>query len=468
MSEDLPSREYLQLGVEYREAGSGPFRGYYKAGRPPEDPELTRVGPGTPGGEYFRRFWIPVAMTQEVKDLPLRLRILGEDLVLFRDKSGRYGLLHLHCSHRNASLEFGVIEKQGIRCCYHGWLYDVDGTILERPAERERSPRGLCHGAYPVVEYKGLMFAYMGPPDQKPDFPRYDTTMLPDVELVPYSIHYPCNWLQIAENTMDPWHTVFLHARVTDIHFGDTWGIAPLTEFHTKGDRVWATLTYRVDDKIWVRSQETISPSFSQVGAWWETGREEKYFKRASITKWTIPHDDENCMIISWRSFGPGIDPEGHGNRDECGKNKVDFPGQTGVEPYEYRQRHPNDYEAQVSQGPINSHAAENLASTDKGVAYLRRKLRREIRAVQAGEPVPPPVRVGDEWLTHVQDTVLPIPQRPSMDDEKLLKQVTDAVMEVLFRADTLSGEERREFVVRELKKIKCDTRFVSKSEHGN
>lgn len=260
---------------------------------------------------------------------------------------------------------------------------------------------------------------------------------------------------------MDPWHTVFLHARVTDIHFGDTWGIAPVTEFYEKLHKIYATLTYRIEDKIWVRSQETISPSFSQVGAWWETGREEKYFKRASITKWTIPHDNENCMIIAWRSFGPGIDPEGHGDRSMVGKNSVDFPGQTGQEPYEYRQRHPNDYEAQVSQGPINSHAAENLGSTDKGVAYLRRKLRRAIRAIQAGEKLPEPERSGDEFLTHTHDTVLPIPVHPS-DDEKLLRSVTDAVMEIVFEGDTLGGNERASFIETKLRTLKNDPRFTA------
>ena len=134
----------------------------------------------------------------------------------------------------------------------------------------------------------------------------------------------------------------------------------------------------------------------------------------------------------------------------------------TGVEPYEYRQRHPNDYEAQVSQGPINSHAAENLSFTDKGVAYLRRKVRSAIRDIQSGRPLPEATRVDDEWLTHVQDTVLPIPPRADMDDEELLRQVTDAVMDVVFRGDTLSGQARHDFIVGELQKIKHDARFVA------
>jgi len=466
LSDDLPTPDYIDTARSYRSSKQITFGGYHKAKRPPEDTELTHVGPGTPCGEFFRRYWIPVAMTEQVTDVPHRVRILGEDLVLFKDKAGRYGLLHLHCSHRNASLEFGVIENKGLRCCYHGWLYDVDGTILEMPAQSAQSRKKLCHGAYPVEEYLGLLFAYMGPPELKPDFPKWDTTQLDGVEMVPYFINYPCNWLQICENTMDPWHTVFLHARVTDIHFGDTWGIAPVTEFYERNHKIYATLTYRIDDMIWVRTQETISPSFSQVGAWWETGREEKYFKRASITKWTIPHDDENCMIIAWRSFGPNIDPEGHGKREEVGVNTVDFPGQTGAEPYEYRQRHPNDYEAQVSQGAINSHAAENLGSTDKGVAYLRRKLRRGIRAVQSGNPLPESERAGEEFLTHVQDTVLPIPPHPA-DDEQFLKDVTDAVMDVVFQGDSLGGSKRSDFIVEELKKIKYDPRFFHKNHNA-
>jgi len=260
---------------------------------------------------------------------------------------------------------------------------------------------------------------------------------------------------------MDPFHTVFLHARVTDVHFGSTWGIMPEVVFHRKEEKIYATLTYRIDDMIWVRSQETILPSFSQVGAFWEEGKDEKYFVRASITKWTIPHDDENCMIISWRSFGPGIDPEGiHGDRSLCGKQSVDFEGQTGVESYEYRQRHPNDFEAQVYQGKINAHAAENLGTTDMGIAYLRRSLRKQIRAVQEGQDPAPLTKVGDEWMTHVQDTVVPIAQKPGIDDSVLMKQVTDAVMEVVFAGDAYQGQQRIDFIRNGLEKVKSDERF--------
>ncbi len=154
-----------------------PYGAYLHNEVPSEDAELTHVGPGTPGGEWFRRFWHPVAISDELKDLPVAVRILGEDLVVFRDRSGQVGLLELHCSHRGTSLEFGQIEERGIRCCYHAWLYDVDGKILETPGEPAESTLKdrLCHGAYPTHEYNGLVFAYMGPPEKRPEFPVFDT-----------------------------------------------------------------------------------------------------------------------------------------------------------------------------------------------------------------------------------------------------------------------------------------------------
>ena len=113
----------------------GPFDGYRRREVPPPDPELTRVGPGAPCGEYLRRFWQPVAFARDLASAPLRARILGEELVVFRDRGGCVGVLHLHCAHRGTSVEFGIPLERGIRCCYHGWVYDVDGRCLETPRE---------------------------------------------------------------------------------------------------------------------------------------------------------------------------------------------------------------------------------------------------------------------------------------------------------------------------------------------
>src|SRR4029453_14230207 len=136
-----------------------PHGAYLARDVPAPDAELTRVGPGPPGGESPRRFLQPLAFTRELPDVPLRLRIMGEDLVLFRDGLGRIGLLQLHCAHRGTSLEYGLVAERGIRCCYPGWRFDVDGRILETPGEPVSSTLKdrLCQGAYPVREFAGLV-----------------------------------------------------------------------------------------------------------------------------------------------------------------------------------------------------------------------------------------------------------------------------------------------------------------------
>ena len=182
------------------------YSAYHFRDVPGEDTELTHVGPGTPCGEYLRRFWQPVALSDDLGEFPIRIRIMGEDLVLFRDRSQRIGLLELHCSHRGTSLEFGRTAERGIRCCYHGWLFDIDGKILETPGGSNDGmlKDRLWHGAYPALEHGGLIFAYMGPPDEKPAFSVLDTFDLPGFCSRFKIYNLPCNWLQVKENCMDP------------------------------------------------------------------------------------------------------------------------------------------------------------------------------------------------------------------------------------------------------------------------
>ena len=202
---------------------------------PEADPALTRVGPTTPCGELMRRYWQPVCLSSELKDLPKTVKILGEDLVAFRDGEGRAGLLFFRCSHRGTSLEYGRVESRGLRCCYHGWLYDVEGNVLEMPLEPVNNPflKQIQHPCYPVREFGGLVFAYMGPLDRMPEFPIYDVWQKDGGALkarMGPRVGGPvnCNWLQAEENLMDALHTFWLHTRHSGAQFpSQIYGVDP-------------------------------------------------------------------------------------------------------------------------------------------------------------------------------------------------------------------------------------------------
>ncbi len=423
------------------------------------DPELTEVGPGTPCGEYLRRYWMPIAMTDQIGDLPYRIRILGEDLVLFREKGGKLGLVHLHCAHRNMSLEFGIIEEGGIRCSYHGWKYGTDGTVLETPCEPPASQvkHKACLGAYPVIEHKGLAFAYMGPKDTIPPFPVFDTFDEEGDEMLPYLIKSPCNWLQVMENAWDPFHVVYLHTLAVRSQFIDAFAELPMIEFFERPFGDFYTNTRRVGDIIWLRIHDKLLPSFTQNGGHFPVPEDSRYFGRCGLSRWITPIDDTNTMVIAWRHFRDGDDPRGLTNREEVGFGKTDFYGQGPDRSYEQRQRDPGDYDAWVSQGPRNIHARENLCFTDRGVAKVRRKLRAAIRSVQEGNPAPQPALIYDGVIpTYGGDTMLRIPPQKGRDDGAILKEVAHKVAEIYMAADNLSGQERIDHIRRQLQEYEA------------
>jgi len=435
---------------------SGRFAGYEKKelwGLEP-DRELSEVGPGKPCGEYLRRFWQPFEMTQRIGTRPRRVRLLGEDLVCFKDGSGRYALLHLHCSHRGASLEFGRIQERGIVCCYHGWHFDVDGTILDTPGEpaNSRIKDRVCHGAYPVVEYRGLLFTYMGPAAEMPPFPDMDMFYLKNDTMVPFMIPSPCNWLQVSENSFDPYHTVFLHTRVSGPQFDiKNFEILPVISIYERQHGFFYINARRCDDNIWMRVHDHLHPNFSQNGSMFPTGEKQEYFQRAGLTRWVVPVDDHNTLTIAWRHFIDGADPRGIGKPEDCGYNKVDFYGQTDQRPYEEMQDNPGDYEAWSSQGAVNVHKRENLGYTDMGVARVRQRIRQEIRALQAGKPVTPLTSLGNPVPTYGGDTILRVPMR-NTDDRELIAQVSNRVADIYQAGDAYKGEDREAFIVGELK----------------
>ena len=375
------------------------FGAYEQAALPPPDEELARVGPGTPCGEYMRRFWHPVAQAQMLADLPVPIRILGEDLVIFKDRSGRIGLLERHCSHRGTSLEFGKIEDRGIRCCYHGWQFDVDGAILETPAEPEDTPyKGkLYHGAYPVIEHAGLVFAYMGPPDKKPPFRTFPQFEDPHLKL---SLAEgmggnpkPCNWLQIMDNVVDQVHEAFLHAQISGPQFLNDDGEL-LEELAIEGeDDYWETPqgilcheARRVGDHMWVRSIEFVCPNVVQLCRiphfpLDQSNAEETEYDVVA-TRWRVPVDDTNTVEFAF-VYSNVDETEAYFDFDQPWP--ADLSNVAG-RAYEESQRVPGDFEAQTGQRPIAIHATEHLATSDRGVAMLRRMVREGIETVQRGD----------------------------------------------------------------------------------
>ena len=175
---------------------------------------MTRTGPATGAGALMRRYWQPAALADELAgNRPVRpVRLLGEDLVLFRDEAGRHGLIGRACPHRGTDLAFGRLEDGGLRCAFHGWLFDVAGRCLETPAEPDGSPlcRNVRQTAYPVVERSGILFAYLGP-GEPPAFPRFDCFEAPATHTFAFKGLIECNWLQSLEVGIDPVHTSFLH-----------------------------------------------------------------------------------------------------------------------------------------------------------------------------------------------------------------------------------------------------------------
>jgi phenylpropionate dioxygenase-like ring-hydroxylating dioxygenase large terminal subunit len=401
------------------------YSAYHHRGLPAEDQELTRIGPDTPCGEYLRRFWQPVILASELGDLPRRLRILGEDLIAFRDRSGAIGLLEPYCPHRGTSLEFGLIGDKGIRCCYHGWLFDVDGRILETPGEPADSTLKdrLCHGAYPVHEHAGLVFAYMGPPDRKPPFPIFDTYDVPGYQMIARApTLWPCNWLQVKENSMDPAHVAFLHTLPGSDGFSDDFKeLAEWDWMETPVGMVYID-TRRYEDKVWVRVADFILPNIHQFPPNQDPVALRNVLNRPQATTWAVPLDDTHTMQIGYYRAPLGKDPQ-----------RGTVFGQDGNRPYEERQQVPGDWDAQVSiHGGMARHGLEHLATTDRGIIVMRNMIRRGIRAVGGGEDLNYPIlKNGAAVPTYSHDRVVSgIAKAATPEaDRRLLREVARNVV---------------------------------------
>jgi nitrite reductase/ring-hydroxylating ferredoxin subunit len=347
---------------------------------------LARVGPGTPCGEYMRRFWQPLLPSSDFTSRPREVRILGEDLIAFRDGAGRPGLLYPRCMHRGTTLLYGHVEPDGIRCCYHGWKFAVDGTCLDQPCEPNG---GLNREAarqpwYPVQERYGLAWAYMGPPDKMPILPRYDC-MEPLGEGEVYraavgKIHgdpaghdvMPYSWLHMNDNVMDPFHVQVLHTTFSGVQFVREFGIMPTVDFEYVPDGVIYKAYRKLDDgrevdriSTWLVPHIMSVPSVLLAEG------------RSNNLGFTVPVDDTHSRILVTARTLPNLD-----RRAGTGLSKMKPWTQMTLEE---RQDTPGDYEAQVGQGPISLHSEEHLATSDRGIAMQRRMLERDIHKVMDG-----------------------------------------------------------------------------------
>ncbi len=345
--------------------------------------EVVRVGSGTPGGNYLRCFWWPVALSEEVKDIPLPVKLLGEELVLFRDLSGALVLLGAYCAHRRASLEYGIIQADGIRCAYHGWCYDRRGNVIDRPAEPIKAAPNIRHPWYPVQELGGFVFAYLGK-DSAPPLPRYDVLVQDGFRVVERGDAeagkaYACNWLQGVENTTDTTHLTYLH------------GIYQNCPAFKPVEGEYGVKLYILDPRakpnhIALRKRCTVLPTVNRKSR-------ELYSKNPSdptVTLqqaiWVIPIDDTHCEEMRITVYPEAPEEKSyHGGYVKQAKQRERKSYDRRLYG-EIRGNVPLEDKAMVeSQGAIVDRTLEHPGYGDRAILLLRKMIRDGIAEVANG-----------------------------------------------------------------------------------
>ena len=355
-----------------------------------QNERLTRVGPGTPMGELLRRYWFPVATNQELAQNPVKsVRLLSEQLTLFKDRQGRLGLVAQRCAHRGVDLRHGIPEQEGLRCIYHGWMYDTTGQCIDQPAEDPE------HGfkdrvkiaAYPAEELGGLIWAYLGPLPA-PLLPRWELFADENVFRTVGTTDLPCNWLQAQENSVDTVHTEYVHG-----HFGmyalEVLGIddpVVVSRFQRFVDRHHIKIDFkRVKYGIqkyrlgtgqgeqagsWTTGHPMVFPNYVLIG---QAGHKEFQIR--------VPVDDTHTWHLSYTIYFPGPG--------------VEVPEQATIPTFEVPIRdYPDfvlgqDIVAWPGQGEIADRSVERLAETDRGLIMFRKMLEEQIKIVEdGGDPI--------------------------------------------------------------------------------
>ena len=418
-----------------------------------QNERMTRVGPGTPAGTLLRNYWQPAALLDEFDAArPLRpVRLLGQDYVAFRDAAGRYGMIERHCPHRGADLAYGRLEDGGLRCAFHGWLFDVEGRCLETPAEPEGSR--LCEhvrqGSVPVVAKSGVLWAWLGA-GAPAAFPHFDCLVAPDTHVFAFKGLWDCNWLQALEVGIDPAHASWLHRYTEDEDPSSSYGrqfrsaamdsALPMTkllrEFAQPEIRVektpfgmrLATLRHLPEARTHMRITNILFPQAFVI----------PMSAEMTISQWHVPIDDTSCYWYAFfTSFGGAVDKPTmraqrlktypapdyrpiHGRADGWGHDVEEQRTQTFTGMGFDINIH--DQFACESMGPIQDRTREHLGTTDKGIVLYRRLLMDAIgKAAEgkmpmmvldetaAGEITGPPAIDGigptDAWDCYWQDT---------------------------------------------------------------
>jgi nitrite reductase/ring-hydroxylating ferredoxin subunit len=385
-----------------------------------ENELITRVGPGTPMGNALRRYWMPALLASELPGPdcpPVRVKLLGEELVAFRDTAGRVGLIEEFCPHRLASLFLGRNEEHGLRCVYHGWKFDVAGACVDMPNEPAASSfKDRIHTtAYPVEEKGGVVWAYMGPPEKKPELPDQEWMRAPATHSFVSVTHEFANFVQTVEGGIDTAHSSFLHNN----NLSDKTGFrqiatAPRLEVvKTPYGFQYASLRDIGNDDIYLRLYTFVMPFHQMRASQIQASAGEGGGRRAAVPTnaghmW-VPIDDENTLVFNWMyATDPEIPfPEGHVEKAETNLGR----GQTGEGRIRHRLRandwlvdremqrtenfsgifgvNSQDLAVQESMGAIVPRWREHLGSTDLAVIAYRGILMDTIKSVQAGNDPP-------------------------------------------------------------------------------
>lgn len=415
-----------------------------------ENQLVTETGKDRPMGDIMRRYWQPAALSEELTSArpAVAVKLAGEDLVLFRDSQDRLGLIGRHCPHRGVDLCYGRLEHGGLRCPFHGWLFDVEGRCLEQPAEPagSRFHEKIHHTAYPCKERNGIIFAYLGPAPA-PELPVIDAYCAPGRHSFAFKGHLACNWLQALEVGIDPAHASFLHRTFQDDDPADGYGLQfrdstdgatdktsrPVTEIlrnypapHIRvspqpyGLRIAAERalneTSSARRQTHVRVTNLLFPNAIAI----------PMSRDMTITQWHVPIDDENCWWYAiFTSFTEPVDKaQMRAQRLQLYslpdyRSRRNRSNNYGYDPEEQRTRtytgmgddiNVHDQWAVESPGPIADRSREHLGSTDRAIIASRKLLLATVKSVSAAQPLPiDPAYAGaaDDAFPYAIDTII-------------------------------------------------------------